>query len=138
MHDAKVDAGDLARRIDAIEGTYEFMLAYAGQGWRTEDEASGARKNLLRAGRALDGLGAAVERTLAGRVPPEVARRFSAVIASDSERANAAIALVLAHPAISSQLVDNLNASTHLHAFSPASFCSTSGSTRRSRGVAAT
>jgi hypothetical protein len=71
-------------------------------------------------------------------VPPEVARRFSAVIASDSERANAAIALVLAHPAISSQLVDNLNASTHLHAFSPASFCSTSGSTRRSRGVAAT
>jgi hypothetical protein len=49
-------------------------------------------------------------------VPPEVARRFSAVIASDSERANAAIALVLAHPAISSQLVDNLIASTHLHA----------------------
>lgn len=109
-------ASDLARRIDTIETTYEFMLAYAGQGWPTEGEGNGARTHLQRAGRALDGLGEAVERVIADRASADVARSFAAVISEDSERAGASIALVLAHPAITSRLVDNLNASVHLRA----------------------
>jgi len=38
------------------------------------------------------------------------------VIAHDAKHAQAAIQLVLAQPAISSQMVDNLNASIHLRA----------------------
>jgi hypothetical protein len=116
LDELRVEAGELARRIDTIETAYELMLAYAGQGWRADDQGSGVRVNLVQASRALDGLGAAVERALAGRVAGDVARRFSAVIAADSERASAAIELALAHPSMSSQLVENLNASTHLRA----------------------
>jgi len=47
----------LAERIETIEQTYEFMLAYAAQG--REDEAGGSiRESLDRAAAALDGLAA--------------------------------------------------------------------------------
>ena len=36
------------------------------------------------------------------------------IVAADAERAGAALALVLAQPAIGSALIDNLNASIHL------------------------
>ncbi len=41
---------------------------------------------------------------------------FMAVLDRDARDAQAAVRLVLAQPAISSQLVDNLNASIHLRA----------------------
>ena len=41
---------------------------------------------------------------------------FIAVIEHDAKNSQAAIQLVLAQPAISSQMVDNLNASIHLRA----------------------
>jgi hypothetical protein len=41
---------------------------------------------------------------------------FSAVIVDDARKSGAAMALVLAQEAISSELVDNLNASIHLRA----------------------
>jgi hypothetical protein len=43
-------------------------------------------------------------------------RAFFAVLVRDAESSIAAIDLVLAQPAISSQLIDNLNASMHLRA----------------------
>ena len=43
-------------------------------------------------------------------------RAFLSVLGRDAGDALAAMALVLAQPAISSQLVDNLNASIHLRA----------------------
>jgi hypothetical protein len=41
---------------------------------------------------------------------------FFAVLARDAQSAIAAVELVLAQPAIGSQLIDNLNASIHLRA----------------------
>ena len=48
--------------------------------------------------------------------PAERYEAFFAVLARDAESSIAAIELVLAQPAISSQLIDNLNASMHLRA----------------------
>jgi hypothetical protein len=51
-----------------------------------------------------------------GLQPEQQYRAFFAVLDRDARDSLAAIELVLAQPAISSQLVDNLNASTHLRA----------------------
>ena len=66
-----------AEAIDVIEETYEFMLAYAAQGRRREDEDDGAgiRARLARADAALAVIAAAtmndlVARGRAGRPPP--------------------------------------------------------------------
>jgi hypothetical protein len=49
-------------------------------------------------------------------VPADKYQAFFAVLVRDAQSALAAIELVLAQPAISSQLIDNLNASMHLRA----------------------
>ena len=55
----------VAEAIDAIEATYELMLAYAAQGReREEDDPMGIRQALRRAGLALDVLDAATPRDL--------------------------------------------------------------------------
>ena len=104
-----------AERIDAIEEAYEFCLAYAAQGRRGNEAGAGSeiRRFLERALAALDGLadGAAAD------APDDLAAQaFLEVLRGDAGKAAAAIRLVLARPAISSQLVDNLNASIHLRA----------------------
>jgi hypothetical protein len=97
------------------------LLAYAAQGRATDKGgASGAnvRDRLSSMAHALDGLGAAA-RDCAGAVDPELpslAAEFFGALESDARIARAAIALVLARPDVSSQLVDNLNASIHLRA----------------------
>ena len=48
--------------------------------------------------------------------PAEKYQAFLAVLDRDAHDSLAAIELVLAQPAISSQLIDNLNASIHLRA----------------------
>jgi len=105
----------LDERIDAIESAYEFMLAYAAQG-RVTDRGGGAASELrdyLRGMEAaLDGLG----RTIAEQLDAEQVRPFVAAAGEDAERALAIVRLVLAKDAISSQLVDNVNASIHLRA----------------------
>ena len=50
------------------------------------------------------------------RLDPAPYRAFADVIERDARDASAAIRLVLAQPAIGSQLIDNLNASIHLRA----------------------
>ena len=100
----------LAQRIETIESGYEFMLAYAAQGRESEaGGGSGPRiRDVLRGIEgALDGLAAAVT-TDAGD--------FLAVLEGDAAKARAAVRFVLAQPSISSQLVDNLNASIHVRA----------------------
>jgi hypothetical protein len=106
----------LAERCDVIEETYEFMLAYAAQGVTGEDgsgKGGQIRHFLERAARALSGLADAYAAAL-GR--SEVYRTFLAVLDRDAQDSLAAIELVLAQPVISSQLIDNLNASIHLRA----------------------
>ena len=112
---------ELHTRIDTIEEAYEFMLAYAAQGLASDqdnDTGRQAREYLKRCDAALSGFGdfltGFVER--AGVEPAAAYRAFIAVIDRDARDAQAAVQLVLAQPSISSQLVDNLNASIHLRA----------------------
>lgn len=110
-------SNDLASRIDTIERGYEYLLAYAAQG-RQDDAGSEARQTLTRMHAALDGLGdllAAAIRT-ASEANAREAAGFIEAITDDARKARGAIGLVLSRPAISSLLVDNLNASIHLRA----------------------
>ncbi len=96
------------------------MLAYAGQGLAGEGSGPGGliRDFLSRSVQALAGLenayNAAIEQRGLGPAEPYAA--FQAVLARDARDSLAAVELVLAQPAISSQLIDNLNASIHLRA----------------------
>lgn len=108
---------NFADAIEVIEETYEFMLAYAAQGRRRDDEdaGSGIRERLTRAEAALGVIAVA---TL-GAIPVEgpqtaAAGEFLDVVKADAARARAAFRFVLAQPSIGSQVVDNLNATTHV------------------------
>jgi hypothetical protein len=108
-------------RCDAIEEAYEFMLAYAAQGLPHEQgSASGSqiREFLRKCERALDGLADAARRSVRDLEGEEAApfEAFVDVLDRDARNARAAVRLVLAQPSIGSQLVDNLNASSHLRA----------------------
>lgn len=106
---------NLEARSDAIEECYEFMLAYAAQGLNgNEGSASGGqlRHFLSRAAAALDGL---VD-SCAHVEPQTQAAPYLKVVAQDAVASRATVGLVLAQPWISSQLIDNLNASMHLRA----------------------
>lgn len=109
-------ATDFLDRSDAIEECYEFMLAYAGQG--VAEEGAQVRGFLERAAAALDGLAQSCSDALARARPEslEKSRRFVAIIERDANNSLAALEIVLAQPVISSQLIDNLNASTHVRA----------------------
>jgi hypothetical protein len=110
----------VAESIDAIEETYEFCLAYAAQGITKFDPASPLvnrlRKHLDKAAAALDDLVPALAALLAaGDVEkPEEIEAFRAQVEQDVKRAAGVLGLVRSRPAISSQLVDNLNASVHV------------------------
>lgn len=112
---------ELDRRVDAIEAAYELMLAYAAQGLPSDqDSASGAqlRESLRRFDAALTGL-ADLYRDLitAERAGQQAAYDgFLAVLTQDARSAQAGLQVVIAQPRISSQLVDNLNASIHVRA----------------------
>ncbi len=112
---------DFRRRCDTIEEGYEFMLAYAAQGLSGDaGRQSGGqlREFLTRAAAALTDI-SEVFAALIEREPLEPAARYrayGAVLDRDARDSLAAIELVLAQPSISSQLIDNLNASIHLRA----------------------
>jgi hypothetical protein len=100
----------LAEAIDAVEGAYEFMLAYAAQGRIGEDPGDDIRDWL---GRAEAGLG-----LIAAMAPPngggDDEAAFVDQVRQDAARARVAMRFVMAQRAIGSQMVDNLNASIHL------------------------
>jgi hypothetical protein len=107
---------EVRARIDAIEESYEFFLAYAAQGLTTDQGAKSGgqlRDFLGKAERALDGL---ADRLAEATVESEGWEAMVSVVRSDSEAALAAIRLVTARPGVSSQLIDNLNANIHLRA----------------------
>ena len=106
----------LAERIEAVERAYEFMLAYAAQG--REDEGGSIRQFLERAAAALEGLSRAATSSQPPRdtTSSEAFAAFLEILDDDARKARAGLQLVLAQKSISSQLVDNLNASIHLRA----------------------
>jgi len=112
---------DIRERCNTIEECYEFMLAYAAQGLPSDEGSKSGgqvREYLNRAVKAIAGLAenctAAVKQER--WEPAERYYTFFKVLGRDADDSLAAIQLVLAQPAISSQLIDNLNASIHLRA----------------------
>ena len=111
----------ILEHCNAIEECYEFMLAYAAQG-RSSDESDkpGAqiREFLQRAATAIAELAEECSKVVReqGLEPAEKFQSFLVVLNRDARSSLASIELVLAQPSISSQLVDNLNASIHLRA----------------------
>ncbi len=112
---------ELKERIDIIEETYEFMLAYAAQGLSGE-ERSGAgaqlRDLLTRCHQTLETLSLLLKMLVEAKnlQPVESYHSFIAIVEQDAQYTQTAIRLVLAQPSINSQLIDNLNAWIHLRA----------------------
>jgi hypothetical protein len=111
----------LEESCNAIEECYEFMLAYAAQGLPDDagSPSGGQLRTLLRrAVTALSGLAVTYAEAVKQQdlQPAERYAAFLAVLYRDGRDSLAAMELVLAQPALSSQLIDNLNASIHLRA----------------------
>jgi hypothetical protein len=112
---------NVSDRCDAIEACYEFLLAYAGQGLSGKENSKSSgevREYLSRAVEALSGLAGAYSASVKKQnlQPAERYNAFLTVLDRDAQDSIASIQLVLAQPTISSQLIDNLNASIHLRA----------------------
>ena len=95
--------------IDVIESGYEYLLAYAAQGRESDTGPGGSevRTTLTGMARAAADIGSGLRSEESD---------FGTVVIEDAAKAGAAIALVLSQEKISSELVDNLNASIHLRA----------------------
>ena len=112
---------DFSEHCNTIEECYEFMLAYAAQGLPSDEGSQSdgqIREYLGRAVRAISGLAESCAAALK-QERIELVERYQAffvVLARDAHNSLAAIELVLGQRAISSQLIDNLNASIHLRA----------------------
>jgi len=116
-----VEEMEIEERCNTIEECYEFMLAYAAQGLPSDQgNASGGqvREFLNRTVIALNGLAESYSTAVRkeGLDHAEKYQAFFDVLNRDARDSLAAIELVLIQPAISSQMVDNLNASIHLRA----------------------
>ena len=112
---------DVKGRIDAIEESYEFFLAFAAQGL-TSDQGSKSggqlRIFLSKSEAALDGLAGAL-RGLVAEASLEPATTWAEVldvVERDASDAPSALRLVAAQSSVSSQLIDNLNANIHFRA----------------------
>ena len=114
-------ADELQARIDAIEESYEFFLAYAAQGVAGEQasKSSGqARDFLQRMEEALAALPDLFSSHVADQRESNahLYEPFVDVLRRDAASSLAAVRMVVAQPAIGSQMVDNLNALIHLRA----------------------
>ena len=112
---------ELSRRADAIEGGYEMMLAYAAQGLPSDQGAANSgqlRDHLTRFEAALTGLAQTYRECAAalGVGPQDALDGFLKTLEADAATTQAALRLVLGQTGISSQMVDNMNASIHVRA----------------------
>ena len=106
---------DFRAHLETIESAYEYMLAYAAQG-RDSDAGAAAGPSIRD---TLDGLHAAlgaVAGTLEAATEEDRVRGLARTIAADADKASISVAAALSCSRISSQLIDNLNASIHLRA----------------------
>jgi hypothetical protein len=114
-------ATEIQKQCEIIEECYEFTLSYAARGLAGDDGSDAGRQlreHLMRALGAMRGLEQGCAEAIAQEQlePAEKYEAFFAVLRRDAKSAMAALDLVLAQPAIGSQLIDNLNASIHLRA----------------------
>jgi hypothetical protein len=112
---------DVKARIDKIEESYEFFLAYAAQGLSTEQAAKSGyqiREFLGQMEKALDGLADAFRAAASGdsAAPDGAWEEQIRILDGDAAASLATIRLVSSRAGVSSQLIDNLNANIHLRA----------------------
>jgi hypothetical protein len=112
---------DIQQLSERIEECYEFTLSYAARGLAGEEGSDAGRQlrdHLTRAVEAMRGLESSCDAAMREEQLEPVGKyeAFFRVLNRDAQSAIAAIELVLAQPAIGSQLIDNLNASIHLRA----------------------
>jgi hypothetical protein len=113
---------ELSRRADAIEGGYEMMLAYAAQGLASDQGAANSaqlRDHLKRFDTALTGLSQVYRDAAAamGIGPQHALDGLLKQLDADAAFTQSALQVVMALPGgISSQMIDNLNASIHVRA----------------------
>lgn len=112
----------LRASINAIESGYEFMLAYAAQGWDVEQTGGGSGPSIrgyledMKTG--LECLADDFAAVIADESSADqnVFNAYNDVLRNDAEKALKAITLIMSLPSIGSQLVDNINASIHIRA----------------------
>jgi hypothetical protein len=114
-------ATDFLARCDVIEECYEFLLGYAAQGLPSDKDSSvgrEVRRHLEQAREALVDLAESCRRDTTDHQPEQATKydAFFSMLERDGKDSVAVIDLVLAQPALSSQLIDNLNASSHIRA----------------------
>ncbi len=116
--ESRTPAQEVEASINAVEEAYEFLLAYAAQGISGEgrSELGSQLSDMLIAMRDAFAQLPGLARAAAPRDEEGAAQwaRFGDLFASDCERAKTLVELVLSKSPISSQLVDNLNASMHV------------------------
>ena len=118
---SKTAAEALQERINVIEESYEFCLAYAAKGVNAEmarSQDTQVRECLRREAQVLPELADVFGRLVEERSvsTPERYHEFIDVLRRDASDALAAIRLVLAQAGITSQMIDNLNGLIHLRA----------------------
>ncbi len=109
---------NFASAVEVIEAGYEFTLAYAAQGFEAgqpgQHEAD-VRRHLEDMSEALESLGGyARTAAKAHDGPTETGQFFLDTLERDATRAAGVVGLVLSRQGISSQLIDNFNASNHI------------------------
>ena len=114
-------ADELQARINAVEESYEFFLAYAAQGVAGDQafKSSGQVRGFLQKmesalPKLADGFSTIIDER--GVASPDLHGAFVEVLRRDAGDSLAAIRIVSAQPAITSQMIDNLNALIHLRA----------------------
>ena len=112
---------DLAEAIDTIEAGYEFLLAYAAQGRHTDRGAASGQNPRDKLESMADAMARlpALANAIADARSPDGASLFGAFLDAferDAAVSIAAVRIVLGAEDISSQIIDNLNASIHLRA----------------------
>jgi hypothetical protein len=112
---------DFLERCDTIEECYEFLLGYAAQGLASDQDSPAGREVRQRLEKARDALSSLPESYRRAIDDHQLASRekydaFCSMLERDVRNSLVALELVLAQPAISSQLIDNLNVSSHVRA----------------------
>lgn len=121
MTDESTVRTELAKLIDTIEGGYEYLLAYAAQGRHTDRDAPATqspRQRIEAMAEAILELPVLARKLAesAARIDLDRCAAFFDALDRDAAVSGAAARLVLSSQDLSSQLIDNLNASIHLRA----------------------
>ena len=111
------DPKTLAEAIDHVEAAYEYMLAYAAQGRRVEDDSgsTGIRDYLKKASVALKYIAgmAGIDTSLSAAASKPMTDFFE-LVKQDARKAFVVVDFALAQRSIGSQMADNMNATIHI------------------------